>query len=96
MASRILVGPLPGATWRFSNALVREVLYTSISASVRVDFHRAAGEALEAIDKKDRDSYFAELAFHFVRAAPLGSGHRAIEYASGAAEQASAVLAHEE
>ena len=96
VASRILVGPLPGATWRFSHALVREVLYSSIPASVRVDLHLAAGEALEAIHTKDRDRYFAELAFHFVRAAPLGSGHRAIEYASGAAEQASAVLAHEE
>jgi tetratricopeptide (TPR) repeat protein len=96
VASRILVGPLPGATWRFSHALVREVLYSSIPASVRVDLHQAAGEALEAIHTKDRDRYFAELAFHFVRAAPLGSAKRAVEYASGAAEQASAVLAHEE
>jgi tetratricopeptide (TPR) repeat protein len=96
VASRILIGPLPGATWRFSHALVREVLYSSIPASVRLDLHLAAGEALEAIHADDRERYFAELAFHFGRAAPLGSADRAVEYASRAAEQASAALAHEE
>lgn len=94
--ARILVQPLPGGPWRFAHALIREVLYSGIPISDRLALHQAAGEALEAAHVEDRDHYLAELAHHFVEAAPLAGAARAIDYARRAADRASAVYAHEE
>ena len=53
-----------GATARFSHALVRDVLYTTMSAQRRRTLHRRIGEAIAARPMPDPDA----LAYHFRQA----------------------------
>ncbi len=76
---------------RFPHALVREVLYRDLRPEQRMELHRRAGEALEALAAEP-----AELAHHFARAAPLGTAERAIDYAQKAGDRALAMLAYDE
>ena len=78
----------------FSHALVRETLYAEIPGSKRVPLHGAIGEALEELHPGDPE-LFAELAHHFLEAAPAGNVDRAVSYAERAARQATDQLAHE-
>jgi class 3 adenylate cyclase len=95
--ARILVEDDSGGDrWSFSHALVRDTLYESLSKARRVRLHRAIGEALEALHGTGTGAPLAELSHHFFRAAHAGDLGRAIRYAVGAAEQATALLAHEE
>jgi predicted ATPase len=72
-AARV-VGVVPGGLgrWRFAHALVREVLYEGLPAARRVRLHGRVGEALEAVYVADPGPHLAELAHHFVAAAPGG------------------------
>src|SRR5690242_13033741 len=58
--------------------------------------HRQIGLALEAHYRHDLASHLAELAHHFVRAAPAGDVTRAASYAQRAGRQAMALLAFED
>jgi DNA-binding CsgD family transcriptional regulator len=96
-AARI-VAPASGALghYRFVHALVRETLYAEVTQAERVRLHRQVGEALVAEYGPHDEPHLAELAVHFVQAAPAGDAERAIGYAVRAAERAKRLLAHEE
>ncbi len=95
LAAGLVVETVPNAgRYAFSHALIREVLYEGMSAPRRARIHRRVGEELEATAGGER--YLPALAHHFTRAATAQDGDKAITYARRAAEQATAVLAHEE
>jgi tetratricopeptide (TPR) repeat protein len=80
---------------RFSHALIRDVLYDELPQARRVRLHREIGEALERV-YKEPEPHLAELAHHFVAAAPAGNVEKAIDYARRAGERAVRLLAYEE
>jgi predicted ATPase len=98
-AARV-VAETPGALgrWRFAHALVREVLYEGLPAARRVRLHGRVGEALEAVYAADPGPHLAELAHHFVAAAPSGEQMvaRAVRVATLAGRRALQLLAWEE
>ena len=97
VADRILrETPESRARFRFSHALVRDVLYYGLPAGRRVRLHRRAGEALERVYARDTEPHIAEIAHHFLAAAPGGGARQALNYASRAAKRASGLLAFEE
>jgi DNA-binding CsgD family transcriptional regulator len=98
-AARVL-GPVSGGLgrWRFAHALVREVLYEGLPAARRVRLHGRVGEALEAVYAADPGPHLAELAHHFVEAAPGGEelAARAVQVATLAGRRALDLLAWED
>jgi predicted ATPase/DNA-binding winged helix-turn-helix (wHTH) protein len=84
----------PGS-YRFSHALLRDVVYDQISNLDRGRLHKQIGEALEALHVSDLDDCIAELAFHFAESAGVGDAGKAIAYCIAAGEQAASRLAHE-
>jgi eukaryotic-like serine/threonine-protein kinase len=97
MAARV-IGDLPAgrSRLRFSHALIRDSLYGELGRKARVRLHRHAAEALEMVYGHERDPHLAEIAHHFLEAAPGGEADKAIEYARQAADRAAALLAYEE
>jgi DNA-binding SARP family transcriptional activator/tetratricopeptide (TPR) repeat protein len=97
MTERV-VGELPGARgrFRFNHALIRDTLYDELTPARRLQLHRRAGEALEAAHADDLEPHLAELAHHFVAAAPAGAEAKALDYATRAGDRATSLLAHEE
>lgn len=97
MAGRV-IEQLPGApgTLRFTHALISDTLYDALTPARRLQQHRRAGEALEAAYAVDPGPHLAELARHFLAAAPAGSAGKAIEYARRAGDRAASQLAYEE
>ena len=93
-----LVAAVPGAPGRlrFTHALIRDTLYEAIPAGQRLRLHQQAGQALEAFYQPDLDPHLAELARHFVEAAPAGEAGQAAGYAERAGHRALALLAYEE
>ena len=98
-AARV-VGAVGGGLgrWRFAHALVREVLYEGLPAARRVQLHGHVGEALESVYSADSGPHLAELAHHFVAAAPGGGEMvgRAVLVATLAGRRALDLLAWEE
>jgi DNA-binding CsgD family transcriptional regulator len=98
-AARV-VAAVPGGLgrWRFAHALVREVLYEGLPAARRIRLHGRVGEALEAVYVADAGPHLAELAHHFVAAAPGSQAivGRAVRVAAAAGRRALEVLAWEE
>jgi tetratricopeptide (TPR) repeat protein len=97
MAERVL-DDVPGTSGRlrFGHALIRDTLYDELTAARRMQLHREVGEALEATYATDPEPHLAELAQHFVAAAPTGVRDKAIEYARRAGDRAAGQLAFEE
>lgn len=81
--------------FRFSHALIRDVLYESLSPARKMSLHQVAGEVLELF-YVDVEPHLSELAHHFFKAAPSGEAYKAIEYAHRAGERALRLLAYEE
>jgi tetratricopeptide (TPR) repeat protein len=79
----------------FSHALIREVLYEKLSVTRRIRLHCRIAEVLENTSPSDALP-LADLAYHFVQAAPLNGYERAVDYATRAAREATESLAHEE
>ena len=98
-AARV-VEAAPGgpASWRFVHTLVREVLYEGLPTTRRVRLHERVGEALEAVYAADLGPHLAELAHHFVAAAPAGEETvaKAVQVATLAGRRALELLAWEE
>ena len=97
MTERVL-DDVPGAPGRlrFGHALIRDTLYEGLTAARRMQLHKEVGEALEAVYSANPEPHLAELAQHFVAAAPIGVADKAIVYARSAGERAAAQLAFEE
>jgi tetratricopeptide (TPR) repeat protein len=93
-----LVIELPRAPSRFQfrHALIREVLYDGLSPAVRLSEHKRVGEALASLSDAAPGRYVAELAHHFLAAAPCADGDRFVEHGIRAARQAMARFAFEE
>jgi DNA-binding SARP family transcriptional activator len=97
LAMRV-VTDVPGApgAMRFAHALVGDTLYDALPQARRLELHRAAGEAIEAIAGPSLDAQLSELAHHFFRALPAVDPERAVGYARRAGDHAQSLLAHEE
>jgi DNA-binding SARP family transcriptional activator len=84
-----LLGPVPDrpATFRFSHALVREVVADDVSALRRARIHLRVADALEATGR-ELDDVAEILAEHLWAAVPIGVGRRAAVALERAAEVA--------
>jgi hypothetical protein len=96
-AAARLVSETPGTLggMRFSHSLIRDTMYEEMSASRRVRLHRRAAELLERI-RGGNPEHLAEIAHHFLAAAPAGEMTKAVHYSKAAAEHALRRLAFEE
>ena len=84
---------MPG-NFSFTHTLIREALYTSITAARRVRLHHRIASALEQ-QSSPLESRVAELAYHFGQASVYKSAEKAVDYASRAGDHAVATLAFE-
>ncbi len=91
--ARVVVKGKDGS-WRFSHALVRDVLYKKQSSAERVARHRSIGQRLLAHYGADADAHASELARHFTRALPAGDPAVAIDFSMRAARQDAAIGSH--
>jgi tetratricopeptide (TPR) repeat protein len=93
-----LVERAPGsvAGYRFTHALLREVLYQRLPAGRRAALHRRVGQAVEERFAADLEPRLAELAHHFRQAAAAGGQRKAVLYASLAGRRAMEQLAYAE
>jgi tetratricopeptide (TPR) repeat protein len=82
--------------YRFSHPLMQEVIYEELPLDVRIQLHRAIGEAIERFHGDDTGPYLAQLAYHFAKVAPVGEGERARDYARRAGDRAMDSCAYEE
>ena len=73
--------------------LVRDALYNELPAAQRQALHRRVAEALAQQHADDKTAQLSALAHHWHAA---GDPAQAIEYATRAAQRATAMLAHEE
>ncbi len=86
-----LVRTTGGEVFAFDHALTQQSLYEELSPRKRRRFHRAAGEALEALPESARQGRVGELAWHFLHA---DDTDRALLYSVKAGDAAEAVFAH--
>lgn len=90
--------------YQFAHALVRDSLYDELPARRRAALHQKIGAALETHYQDDLTACLSTLAHHYHAAGlpgnaagnAAGDSVKAIEYASRAAERATAMQAHEE
>ncbi len=66
--------------FRFTHELVRRALYDRLSALRRPELHLQVGEWLEGRYREGDESRLADLAYHFVAAAPIAGARRGIDY----------------
>jgi tetratricopeptide (TPR) repeat protein len=81
--------------YRFSHALLAQVIYNAINTRRRARFHQRAGEALERVFARNLDEQIEALAYHFARAS-ANTAEKAVTYGLRAAEKAVAVYAHDQ
>ena len=83
-----------GEVYRFGHALIRETLYAELTPRARAETHRRVAETLEGRTGHGH----AELAYHFLRAAPASgeAAARAVEHSRLAGQDALSALAYEE
>jgi predicted ATPase len=70
--------PGPGLVGRFTHVLARRALYGRLSGIRRAELHLRVAEALEVGGPRSGRA-LADLAHHFVAAAPFGGAARAVE-----------------
>ena len=88
--------PSQAGSFRFAHGLIRDTLYSDLSAIRRARLHGAVGEALERAGGGPGGAGLLELAHHFVEAAPAGDALRALDYAERAGHEALRALAYEQ
>ena len=83
-----------GEVYRFRHALIRETLYAELTPQARAQAHRRIAKMLE---NKPEGSH-AELAYHFLRAAPVSAeaAAEAVRHSRLAGQEALDALAYEE
>lgn len=84
------------ARYIFAHVLIRDTLADDLPSAARMAIHREVGEALEELWATNPAPYLAEIAHHFVGAAPAGEIDKAVEYTRRAGDRAVALLAYEE
>jgi DNA-binding CsgD family transcriptional regulator/tetratricopeptide (TPR) repeat protein len=88
-------GPAADA-FRFTHALIREVLHEELPTLERLKLHGRAGDALRSIHGADVSALLTTIAHHYHEAAPLGFGDQAIDFALRAADHATGLGAYED
>jgi AAA ATPase domain len=88
--------PSQAGSFRFAHGLIRDTLYSDLSAIRRARLHGAVGEALERAGAGPGGAGLLELAHHFIEAAPAGDALRALDYAERAGHEALRALAYEQ
>ena len=84
-------------SWRFTHALVQEVLVDGLSALRRAQLHARIGAALEQRSAGAPEEALVErLAYHYVEALPVAGPGPARRYSTAAAATARSRLAHGE
>ncbi len=83
-------------TYQFTHALVHDTVERAVSTVSRAQLHLQVATALEAVHEADRRPVLAELARHFVAAAPYGTLAKAVHYGRRAAAQAMRSAAYDE
>jgi tetratricopeptide (TPR) repeat protein len=92
-----LVNETDAGRYQFIHALVRSALEDALGPTRRLQLHRAAGSALEAVHAGHLDAHLPALAHHWARAsASAADTTRAVEYATRAGDRALAQLAYDE
>ncbi|MDP1849982.1 MAG: AAA family ATPase [Solirubrobacteraceae bacterium] len=93
-----LVEPVAGTLgeYRFSHVLIRDTLFTGMPIAARLTGHRVVGEALEQVYRGAIEAHLAQIAHHFLCAAPRGDIAKAVDYAERAAHRALDLLAYEQ
>ncbi|MBA3327822.1 MAG: AAA family ATPase, partial [Solirubrobacterales bacterium] len=86
----------PRGQHRFVHGLIRDALIADLPAGRRIASHHAVAVALEDAYGPAIESHLAEVAHHYVAAAPGGDPHKALEYSARAAERTLASLAYEQ
>jgi predicted ATPase len=74
-----LISETAQASYSFSHALIRQTLYSELSATRRARLHRRVGEAIEQLP--DPAAHVEALAHHFAEAALDGQVSKAADYA---------------
>ena len=82
--------------YRFTHALIREVLYDELPALERLKLHGRAGDALVDINRADLMPVLSGIAHHYYEAAPLGYSEQAVIFGLRAAERATQMCAYED
>jgi DNA-binding CsgD family transcriptional regulator/tetratricopeptide (TPR) repeat protein len=95
VAARI-VEETAGDRYQFTHNLIRMTLYDELRIARRRQFHRAVGNAIEAVYRADLGPFLPELARHFQAASNDADSGRAIDYAVRAGRRADALLAFED
>jgi tetratricopeptide (TPR) repeat protein len=95
MALGLVVAGRTPWSWRFTHALVREVLAAELGVLDRARLHARLGAALEQRNTGD-ETVLERLAHHFVEAVPVAGTGPARRYSTAAAQAARARLAHGE
>jgi len=90
-----VAGALPGSQHAFAHALVRDALYDRLGLAERARLHERIGTALEEAHRDDPGPYLAEVASHFLRAAP-GQRPKALKYTVRAGEYEVSRFAYEQ
>jgi class 3 adenylate cyclase/tetratricopeptide (TPR) repeat protein len=85
----------PGG-YTFTHALIRETLYDDLPSGTRARLHLSVGRALESRHGPDPGTHAADLAHHFLRAAPVGGQPEALRYLVRAGDVAMSQLAYED
>jgi tetratricopeptide (TPR) repeat protein len=81
-----------GGYYRFDHARSREVLYETLSSSLRTGYHARIGEKIES-ENKNGNLPFADLAHHYAQA---GNDEKAIKYSLEAGQQALTIFSNGE
>jgi hypothetical protein len=86
-----------GEVYRFRHALIRETLYAELAPQSRAQMHHRIAAVLENLENSAGRSH-AELAYHFLRAAPANAeaAGRAVHHSRLAGQEALSALAYEE
>lgn len=82
--------------YAFSHALIRDVLYETLTATRRALLHRRVAAAIEQAYAADLEPHLAELAHHFGQGGSRADTDKAIMYAARAGERAVELLAYEQ
>jgi hypothetical protein len=88
-----LVQETDAGQYHFTHALVRSTLENALGPTRRLQLHRAAGLAVEAVHAGRLDPHLPQLAHHFARARDVD---KAIDYSARAGDRSLAQLAHDE
>ncbi|GAB3427871.1 hypothetical protein GCM10027569_70230 [Flindersiella endophytica] len=94
-AGLVVLKPEAPKQFSFAHSLVRLALYDSLGPAERVRLHLETARAIER-RYDSADAHLAELAYHFLAAAPWGDVTKASEYGCRAAAEAVGHCAYEE